>query len=121
MLNLIREIKQELLQDQKYYQMLDEYEKVEETFNRNCEEKILSQEEIITIYKSKLEQLKVKYEDIQEFAKKKEEDQNYIVGKYHISAFTFDELKELFILSSEHGLDIGCHIPTGTLDFNLSI
>lgn len=56
---------------------------------------------------------------IKEIKKELAQNQNTTITKYKVSEFTFEELKELFTLAHENGLDTGCHMQTGTLEFSL--
>lgn len=56
---------------------------------------------------------------INEIKKELAENKNTTITKYKVNEFTFEELKELFTLAHENGLDTGCHMPTGTLEFSL--
>lgn len=56
---------------------------------------------------------------INEIKKELAENKTATFTKYKVSEFTFEELKELFTLAHENGLDTGCQMQTGTLEFSL--
>lgn len=56
---------------------------------------------------------------INEIKKELAENKNTTITKYKVNEFTFEELKELFTLAHENGLDTGCHMPTRILEFSL--
>lgn len=111
--NFLDEVRRELISEKRYYEMLAEFEKVDEELLLTFEEK-----------EHKKEIIKSKYLDIKEFAKEFEEREEEnsderIIGAYHINSFTKEQLAEIFDLCGEYYLIPNTDID-GCISFSLA-
>lgn len=112
--NFLDEVRRELILEKRYYEMLAEFQKVDE-------EKYSTYEEYLEKERKK-EIIESKYPDLEEFTKeyeKREEEGNTIFGAYHTDSFTKEQLAEILDLCGEYHL-IPNTVIDGCISFSLA-